>query len=83
MVLSGAWHYLRGTLNGVGDAMFAFINGIVEVVGRIVIPIAFTMIPFIGVWGIWWSAGVVWVVSALVSIWRYMSWKRKNPLMEF
>ena len=52
-------------------------NGVVEVIGRIVIPIALTMIPLIGVWGIWWSAGIVWVVSAAFSIWRYMSWKKK------
>jgi len=74
----GMIYVIRGTLNGVGDALFAFINGIVEVIGRIVIPIALTMIPLIGVWGIWWSAGIVWVVSAAFSIWRYMSWKKKN-----
>jgi len=73
----GTIYVIRGTLNGVGDAMFAFINGVVEVIGRIVIPIALTMIPLIGVWGIWWSAGIVWVVSAAFSIWRYMSWKKK------
>jgi len=76
----GTIYVIRGTLNGVGDAMFAFINGIVEVIGRIVIPIALTMIPLIGVWGIWWSAGIVWVVSAAFSIWRYMSWKKNNSL---
>lgn len=76
----GAINVIRGTLNGVGDAMFAFINGIVEVIGRIVIPIAFTMIPFIGVWGIWWSAGIVWAVSALFCMWRYISWEKKIPL---
>ena len=73
----GTIYVIRGTLNGVGDAMFAFINGVVEVIGRIVIPIALTMIPLIGVWGIWWSAGIVWVVSAAFSIWRYMSWRKK------
>ena len=74
----GTINVIRGTLNGVGDAMFAFINGIVEVIGRIAIPIAMTMITFIGVWGIWWSAGIVWLVSAAFSVWRYISWKRKN-----
>ena len=78
----GTIYVIRGTLNGVGDAMFAFINGIVEVIGRIVIPIALTMIPLIGVWGIWWSAGIVWVVSAAFSIWRYMSWKKNNSIIE-
>ena len=73
-------HQPYGTLNGVGDALFAFINGIVEVIGRMVVPISLTVLPFLGVWGIWWSAGVVWIVSALFSIWRYLSWKKKNPL---
>ena len=76
----GIIYVIRGTLNGVGDALFAFINGIVEVIGRMVVPISLTVLPFLGVWGIWWSAGVVWIVSALFSIWRYLSWKKKNPL---
>ena len=76
----GIIYVIRGTLNGVEDALFAFINGIVEVIGRIVVPISLTVLPFLGVWGIWWSAGVVWIVSALFSIWRYLSWKKKNPL---
>lgn len=76
----GTIYVIRGTLNGVGDALFAFINGVVEVIGRIVVPVALTMIPFVGVWGIWWSAGVVWVISALFSIWRYVVWRKNNPL---
>lgn len=81
-----SWFYLflgliyvtRGVLNGVGDAMFALINGIVEVIGRITIPVALTMIPFIGVWGIWWSTGLVWMVSALFCVLRYVAWRKKN-----
>ena len=77
----GTIYVIRGTLNGVGDALFAFINGIVEVIGRIAVPLIMIMLPGIGVWGIWWSAGLVWVISALFSVWRYATWRKKNPLV--
>ncbi|MBE5878722.1 MAG: MATE family efflux transporter [Lachnospiraceae bacterium] len=73
----GTIYMTRGVLNGIGDAAFALINGIVEVVGRIVVPVALTMIPFIGVWGIWWSTGIVWLISALFCYLRYVSWGKK------
>lgn len=86
-----SWFYLflgtiymtRGVLNGVGDAMFALINGVVEVIGRIVLPVGLTMIPFIDVWGIWWSTALTWVISAFFCVLRYVSWRKKNLLMEF
>ena len=81
-----SWFYLflgmiyatRGILNGVGDATFAFMNGIVEMVSRVTIPAALTMIPFIGVWGIWWSTGITWFLSALFSVLRYLQWRKKR-----
>ncbi len=78
-IFLGTIYMTRGVLNGVGDAMFALINGVVEVLGRITIPIAMTMIPFIGLWGIWWSTGVVWLISAVFCFWRYFSWRKKLP----
>ena len=38
--------------DGGGDAMFAFVNGIVEVIGRIIVPRGLTAVSQIGVWGI-------------------------------
>lgn len=81
-----SWFYLflgiinmaRGILNGVGDALFALINGGVEVVIRIILPVVMTGISFIGVWGIWWSTGLSWLISAAFCVWRYASWKKKN-----
>lgn len=80
-----SWFYLflgvinmaRGILNGVGDALFALINGVVEVIIRIILPVAMTGIVWIGVWGIWWSTGLSWLISAAFCIWRYFSWKKK------
>ncbi len=77
----GTIYVIRGVLNGVGDAMFALINGVVEVIGRIVIPVLLVSIPFIGVQGIWISTGLVWAVSALFCVLRYMAWWKKNPLV--
>lgn len=79
----GTIYMTRGVLNGVGDAMFALINGVVEVIGRIVLPVGLTMIPFIDVWGIWWSTALTWVISAFFCVLRYVSWRKKNLLMEF
>ena len=74
----GLIYMTRGVLNGVGDAMFALINGVVEVIGRITIPVFMTMVPVIGVWGIWWSTALTWVISAVFCVWRYVSWKKKK-----
>jgi len=43
----GTIYVIRGTLNGVGDALFAFINGIVEVIGRIAVPLIIDIIGFL------------------------------------
>ncbi len=79
-IFLGLIYMTRGVLNGVGDAMFALVNGVVEVIGRIIIPVALTMIPLLGVWGIWWATGLTWLASAIFCVLRYASWRKKNPL---
>lgn len=78
-VFLGIIYVVRGALNGVGDAFFALLNGIIEVIGRFVFPIFLTMIPAIGLWGIWWSVGGVWFISALTAWLRY-EYKKKQLL---
>lgn len=73
----GVINMVRGILNGVGDALFALINGVVEVVIRVILPVALTGIACIGVWGIWWATGLSWLISAVFCVWRYVSWKKK------
>ena len=81
-----AWFYfalsainvIRGTLNGVGDALFAFINGAVEVVSRIGLPMLLVFLPPLGMMSIWWVNGFCWFFSALFCVWRYLSWHRKH-----
>ncbi len=76
-VFLGVIYVVRGVLNGVGDAFFALLNGVVEVIGRFVVPIALTTVAFIGLWGIWWSVGIVWFMSGFTAWLRYVWYKRK------
>ena len=68
----------RGVLNGVGDAVFSFINGIVEIAGRVGLPLLLLSFTSAGVWSIWITAGVTWMLAGLSCILRYFSWRRKN-----
>ncbi len=73
----GMIYVVRGVLNGLGDSFFALLNGIVEVIGRFFVPVMLTTIPAIGVWGIWWSVGIVWSMSGLTAWIRYLHYKAK------
>lgn len=75
-VCLGMIYVVRGVLNGLGDAFFALLNGIVEVIGRFAVPLILTAIPVIGLWGIWWSVGVVWFLSGFTAWLRYIYKKR-------
>lgn len=76
-IFLGVIYVVRGFLNGVGDGFFALYNGIVEVIGRFTVPILLTSFSFIGVWGIWWSVGVVWFISGFTAWLRYVQVKKK------
>lgn len=73
----GMIYVTRGVQNGIGDAAFAMQNGIVEVIARILLPAYMVTLPIFGVWGIWWSAGLVWFISALFCVLRYFQYKKK------
>lgn len=70
----------RALLNGAGDAKFSMINGVTEVLCRIIFSYVFTQISFIGLWGIWITSGATWTVTAVVCLMRYASgvWKTKS-----
>ena len=76
-VMLGTIYTVRGVLNGLGDSIFALINGIVEVIGRFTVPIMLVAIPAIGLWGIWWSVGIVWSLAGITALMRYFSFKKK------
>lgn len=76
-IFLGVIYITRGVLNGIGDATFSLINGVTEVVGRFTVPYIMVAIPLIGVWGIWWSVGVVWFMAASTAILRYFYMKKR------
>lgn len=76
-IFLGVIYVVRGVLNGMGDAFFALLNGIVEVIGRFTVPILLVSIPLFGVWGIWWSVGIVWFISGFTAWLRYLFYKKK------
>ncbi|MCR4740569.1 MAG: MATE family efflux transporter [Lachnospiraceae bacterium] len=67
----GLIYIVRGILMGASDAFFALFNGIVEVAGRFTIPLIMTGYMGFGIPGIWWSAGIVWVLSGSTAWLRY------------
>jgi len=81
-----SWFYIflalinmsRGILNGVGDAMFALINGAVEVICRIGLPLLLiTLVPDVSHMSIWWTTGITWIISASSCMLRYVAWHKK------
>lgn len=77
-IFLGTIYVVRGILNGLGDAFFAFLNGIVEVIGRFTVPVILTGIAAIGLWGIWWSVGIVWFLSGFTAWLRYLFYKKRK-----
>ena len=56
------------------------VNGIVEIIARIGFAFLLTAIPFIGMWGIWFTTGLTWLVTAVFAFWRYRggAWMSKS-----
>lgn len=76
----GVIYVSRNVLNGAGDAVYAMINGNVEVVGRVGFSIPLTQIGFIGMWGIWLTTGLTWFITGVASFIRYKQekWVHKS-----
>ena len=69
----------RGIQNGVGDALFAFINGVIEVISRIGMPrLLLLLFPAMGVYCIWWTAGLTWVISCFFCLMRFWRWQMRE-----
>ena len=75
----GMIYVARSVLNGAGDAVYAMINGLMEVAGRVGFAVPLTMIPFIGMWGVFLTTGLTWALTGIVSMHRYAKggWARK------
>lgn len=75
----GMIYVMRGTLNGLGDAAYAMLNGGCEVLGRVVFAALFMMIPGVGFWGVWYTNGFTWVLVGAFGIIRFLKGNWKNP----
>lgn len=67
----GMIYVARSVLNGAGDAIYAMINGLMEVAGRVGFAVPLTMIPAIGMWGVFLTTGLTWTITGIVSMARY------------
>lgn len=69
----------RAVLNGCGDTGFAMVNGMTEVVCRIVFANILIHTP-LDYWGVWLTNGLTWAFTAIVCVVRYASgkWKAKG-----
>ncbi len=76
----GSIYVTRGLLNGAGDAVFAFANGIVEMLGRICFAKPLTLIPQVGVWGVWLATALTWMAAGMFNVSRYLQgkWKKEK-----
>ncbi len=81
-VFLGVIYVTRGVLNGVGDAFFSFINGIVEIAGRVGLPLLLLHFTSAGVWSIWITAGVTWLLAGSTCVLRYLSWRKKRERVQ-
>ena len=77
-VFLGIIYVSRGVLNGIGDAVFSLINGVVEIIGRVGLPLLLLSLTSAGVWSIWITAGVTWLLAGLSCLLRYLSWRKKK-----
>lgn len=79
-IFLGMIYVARSILNGAGDAVYAMINGLMEMVGRVGFAVPLTMIPFIGMWGIFLTTGLTWAITGVVSVIRYQkgAWVHKG-----
>ncbi len=75
----GFIHTTRGLLNGAGDVGFAFLNGLAEVVGRIGFAALLVNIPGVGMWAVWTTTCLTWVLTAVMCLIRYKGgkWRKK------
>lgn len=76
----GIIYITRGLLNGAGDAFYSMINGVVEFTGRVGFSRVLATVPAFGVWSVWCTTGLTWLITAIASIIRYKQgkWKKKS-----
>ncbi len=70
----------RAVLNGAGDTAFSMINGVTEVICRILYSQVLMRIPVFGYWCVWITTGATWCTTCIICLIRYFKgkWKHKS-----
>lgn len=76
----GMIYVSRSLLNGAGDAFASMINGVMEVLGRVLFPVIMIQLFSVGYWGVWYTTGLTWTVTGIAGVLRYLQgkWQYKN-----
>ncbi len=76
----GLIYITRNLLNGAGDTIFSMINGITEVIGRVGFATLFLLIPIVGIWGVWYTTALTWLITGTLAFVRYKQgkWRTKS-----
>jgi len=77
----GLIYILRAVLSGAGDTGFIMFNGMIEVAGRIGFALLFVRIPGVGIWGIWYTTGLTWLITGLANVVRIAGGKWKDKVV--
>lgn len=67
----GIIYVTRGLLNGANDSTYAFINGGIEVTGRILFSVLMVFVAGAGQWSVWLATGLTWLLAGTVGVLRY------------
>ena len=76
-IFLGLIHVTRNLLNGAGDTRFCMLNGFIECVARVCLSKPLTMIPFLGLNGVWGTGCITWILNASFCVIRYKLGKWK------
>ena len=76
----GIIYVTRGLLNGANDSTYAFINGGIEVTGRILFSVLMVFVAGAGQWSVWLATGLTWLLAGTVGVIRYKQniWVEKS-----
>lgn len=67
----GLLYVVRGTLNGLGDSIYAGMNGVIEFVCRICMAKPLTLLPGVGLYGCFLCSCFTWMITGVLSFLRY------------
>lgn len=77
---TGLIYIFKAMLNGAGDTVFSMVNGIIEIIARLLFLAILVSIPSIGYWGIWLTAIPSSIFAAGLCIARFRAGKWKKRL---